>query len=635
MKKEKFKPGLRAKIHYRFDELMSSGTIALIGALGVFSFSVILISSLIIHIFRFTQTLNSQPLTIPEAMWESLMRSLDSGTMGQDTGWGFRYVMLIVTICGIFVVSTLIGIIATGIQQKIHDLRRGKSSILETNHTLILGWTNKIFSIVSELIIANENKKKPAIVILADMDKIEMEDLLKEKIKDFKNSKVICRSGNPMDMESLMMMNPEFTKSIIILNPETGDLDINIIKTILAIKKYTKEHNNIIAEMNDETNLKVAKMIGENKVTLILTNDIISRIIAQTCRQSGLSAVYTELFDFSGSEIYFKEEPSLTGFSFKESLFKYNDSCVIGIRKENGAILVNPPMDIKIEKGDKIIAISENDESIILNGKNYKISDDILAIKKEKQLQTENTLIIGWNNLAHLIIRELDNYVPQNSKITIAVNEFVKESEICKEKIEKNLSKSNLEIFYGNTSDRETLESLDAGRYDHIIILSYSNFLEPDKADAKTLLTLLHLRDIADKTNSKFNIVSELLNVRDKQLAEITNVHDFIVSDHLVSLILTQLSENKELIEVFYDILNAEGSEIYLKPIEEYIKINTETDFYQVIENASRKNEVAIGYRKSSQVFEAEKSFGVVVNPVKNKKIFFEKGDKVIVFAED
>ena len=635
MKKEKFKPGLKAKIHYKFDELMSSGTIALIGALGVFSFALILFSALTIHLFRFTQQPDSKPLTIPEAMWESLMRSLDAGTMGQDTGWGYRYVMLAVTIGGIFVVSILIGIIANGIQQKIHELRRGKSSILETKHTLILGWTNKIFPIVNELIIANENKKKPAIGILADVDKVEMEDQIKEKIRDFKNSKIICRSGSPMDMESLMMMNPEFSKSIIILNDETSDPDINIIKTILAIKKYTKGNYNIIAEMSDETNLKVAKMVGEKNVTLILTNDIISRIIAQTCRQPGLSSVYTELFDFAGSEIYFKKEPMLTGLTFKEALFKYNDSCIIGIRKENGDIFVNPKMDTRIENGDKIIAISENNDTVKINGVDYKISNDVISEKKKKQTKPESTLIVGWNSSSKIIIRELDNYVSSDSKITIAVNDFVKETDIQKAKLEKNLKNTKLEIIYGNTSDRETLESLEPGKYDHIIILSYSNFLSAEEADAKTLLTLLHLRNIAESINTNFNLVSELLNIRDKQLAEITNVHDFIVSNHLVSLILTQLSENKELIEIFYDILNAEGSEIYLKPVEEYVNINSETDFYRIVEIAAKRNEVAFGYRKTNEVFNANKSYGVVVNPVKNKKLRFEKEDKIIVFAEE
>ena len=62
-------------------------------------------------------------------------------------------------------------------------------------------------------------------------------------------------------------------------------------------------------------------MIGAtDKVQAVLTGDLIARVVAQTSRQSGLSVVYTELLNFGGDEIYFKEEPALVGRTFGESL---------------------------------------------------------------------------------------------------------------------------------------------------------------------------------------------------------------------------------------------------------------------------------------------------------------------------
>ena len=48
--------------------------------------------------------------------------------------------------------------------------------------------------------------------------------------------------------------------------------------------------------------------------------------------------------------------------------------------------------------------------------------------------------------------------------------------------------------------------------------------------DAKTLVTLLHLRDMAQKDETPFSIVSEMLDLRNRELAEATQVDDFIVS---------------------------------------------------------------------------------------------------------
>ena len=45
--------------------------------------------------------------------------------------------MLAVTSGCIFIVATLIGIISSGLEGKLDDLRRGRSLVLEDNHTVI------------------------------------------------------------------------------------------------------------------------------------------------------------------------------------------------------------------------------------------------------------------------------------------------------------------------------------------------------------------------------------------------------------------------------------------------------------------------------------------------------------------
>jgi hypothetical protein len=96
---------------------------------------------------------------------------------------------------------------------------------------------------------------------------------------------------------------------------------------------------------------------------------------------------------------------------------------------------------------------------------------------------------------------------------------------------------------------------------------------------------------------------------------------------------IAQLSENIHLMPVFTDMLNEKGAEIYLKPVEEYIKTGVEVNFYTVVEAAARRNETAIGYRSAS-ADEKSDSYGVHINPDKSAVITFNPGDKVIVFAE-
>jgi hypothetical protein len=169
-------------LRYLFDNLMSKGPAAQIAALGIFSLLIILLAAALIAGFDIRPEGAPQPLSFFEAAWESLMRTFDAGTMGGDTGWGFRFVMLWVTIGGILIISTLIGVLTAGVEGLVENLRKGRSRVIESGHTVILGWSEQVFSIVSELVEANKNKRRSCIVIMGEKDKVEMEDALRERL---------------------------------------------------------------------------------------------------------------------------------------------------------------------------------------------------------------------------------------------------------------------------------------------------------------------------------------------------------------------------------------------------------------------------------------------------------------------
>ncbi|MDQ1265985.1 MAG: hypothetical protein QG635_1137 [Bacteroidota bacterium] len=624
------------RIRYSFENTLSSGIGALIGWLGVLSLLLILIAGAIVALSGFTQNDNI-PIDFIEGVWSSLIRTLDPGTMGNDTGWGFRLTMLVVTISGLFIVSMLIGIITTILRNRIDELRRGRTKVIESGHTLIIRWEPKIFTIISELIIANENKKGLAIVILADEDKIEMEEEIKQKIPDTKTTRIICRSGKPLDIDDIELVNPHEARSIIIISPDTPNSDTHVIKSVLALTnnpKRKKEKYHIVAEIKDEANFEAAQVVGQGEVTYVLSFDVAAKVAAQTSRQSGLSLVYTELLDYAGDEIYFQEEPKLIGKTFKEALFLYEDSSVIGLQFKDKKVSVNPPMDTVISEGDKIIAISEDDDTVIMsNIIEYQINYQAIKHSKTISPPTEKTLFLGWNEKGGRIIEELDNYAVPGS-IVLILAEYDKRALKLPE-LNAKLKNQKVEFIYGNITFSSVLNSIDIPSFDHIIILSYTNGLDVQEADAQTLICLLHLRKISELSGKRFSIVSEMLDVRNQPLAEVAKPDDFIISDKLTSLMLTQLSENKYLKEVFDDLFDAEGSEIYLKPVSDYVQTGIELNFYTVVESAAQLGEVAFGYKIQSQLLDSEKFYGIVVNPDKSNKITFQKEDKIIVLAEE
>ncbi|WP_258100076.1 CASTOR/POLLUX-related putative ion channel [Marinoscillum pacificum] len=628
---------LKTRLNYKFDSFISKGTVAMIYGLGLLSFILIIFFGTLLLVFGLHPD-SDKDFSFFESLWVNLTHILDPGVLGNhDDNWPFRLFMMITTGLGLVIISTLIGLVSNGILTKMDDLRKGRSFVIEKDHVLILGWSSKIFTIISEICIANENQKRGVIVILADMDKVLMEDEIRDKVGSTGNTKVICRTGNPIDVHDLYIANPFDTKSIIILDKDNENSDSQIIKTIVAIvtnPERRPDPYHITAEMEDKRNFEVAKMVGKDEVELILSDEIISRIMVQTSRQSGLSVVYIELMDFGGDEIYFMPEPTLIGKTFRDILFSYEDSAIMGIQFADGHVEINPPMDTIFKEGDRVIGITEDDDTLVPNAPVHQDTEENKIVYTEPLVQEEEKiLILGWNNRAKYIIKELDNYVPPGSEVRV-ISKFDDAAKAVN-KLQNNVDNIKLAFEVMDTTDRETLESMNLGQYDYIMLLCYQNYFPIQEADAQTLITLLHLRNFTEKNGEKYKIVSEMLDIRNRQLADITSADDFIVSDKLISLLMSQVSENKYLMRVFEDLFDADGSEIYIKPASEYVKVGEPINFYTILESAARKNEVAIGYRVIKESKDMSRGYGVYVNPPKSNAFTLTKDDMVIVLSED
>lgn len=618
------------RLRYAFDTMMSRGTAGLILWLGVLSLLLIVLFSLIV---LFTGTAPNEE-GFPTLLWMSLMRTMDPGTIGGDQGSpGFLASMLIITFSGIFIFSTLIGILTTGLESRLDSLRKGKSTVVESGHTVVLGWSEQVFTIISELSIANENQKNPCVAIMADMDKVEMEDEIRDKVPNLRNTRVVCRTGSPVEPSDLARMSLHTAKSIIILSPGGDSPDPEVIKTMLAVTNITGEVNrtvHMVALITDPENVDAARIVGGSRAEIVLAGDVIARMAAQTCLQSGLSVVYQELLDYGGDEIYFHNQPELAGKEYSEVLQMYDTSCVIGIRKKNGQPALNPPMDTVLQEDDSIIAISEDDDTVVLSSRGHHIMQDAVHHHPEQPGMPESIIMLGWNWRAPVIIRELSNYVAPGSRLKLVADESC-----CEPDVPTGLANLDLEYLPGRTTDRTLLESLSIQDYDHILILSYSDSLDAQEADSRTLMSLLHIRDIAGRMNKGFSLITEMRDIRNRNLAEITGADDYIVSDQVLSLLLTQISETRELSAVFWDLFDPDGSEIYLKPVSRYVKTGMEVNFHTVVKSASELGETAIGYRITSLRNDSERAYGIVVNPVKGNTVTFSEEDRIIVLAED
>lgn len=634
-------PSTRDRLRYAFDNLMSRGTPALIGLLAVVTLGFILVWLLVVTIFALMPAdvagegfREVASRGVGRQIWYALMRAMDAGTLGgDDGGWPFLIANLGITIAGIFVLSALIGVLNAGLEGKLEELRRGRSVVIEREHTLVIGWNASIFTVLEELITANANRKDACIVVLSSEDKTVMEEAIRERIVDPQSTRIVCRSGSPTEPADLEMVGVDFARAVLLLAPERPDADIQVIKAMLAIlhdpNRRQRPHH-LVAELRHEKNYGIAKMVGRGEAEIVVASDLISRITVQTCRQSGLSVVHTELLDFGGDEIYFADTDQLVGMKFGDVLQLYRSSSVIGLVTHDGPSVL-PDLDQRIEPGDRIIAISADDDTVVPTLEPVPIDEAAIVAPPRAPASPEKTLLLGWNERARGIVRGLDAYVAAGSTMTVVALEG-QVAEV--HAILPSLERTAVTVVPAEMSDREVLDRVDAPSFDHVIVLS-SDELDAEASDARVLVTLLHLREIGEQVGKDLAIVSEIRDVRNRRLAEVTDADDFIVSDKLVSLMMCQIAENKELHGVLADLFDPDGGEIYMRPATDYVAAGSTVSYATIVESARRRGEIAIGFRLNAEARSAETAYGVRVNPPKVTRVTLSADDKVIVVAQE
>ncbi|MFC4592069.1 CASTOR/POLLUX-related putative ion channel [Sphaerisporangium corydalis] len=602
----------RERLRYWFDNTMSKGTPALIGWLAVASALLIAFVTVLAYPF------SGEHGSALKIAWMSLLRTLDPGTMGGDDGNEFFvFMMLFVTIGGLFIVSALVGVLTTGLEAKLDGLRKGRSRVVEEGHTVLLGWSDDIFAIISELVTAKESEKRSVIAVLADRDKVEMEEDLRARLGDTGRTRIVCRTGDPSERSALDSVSPGAASSILVLPAD----DSQLIKTLLALgnRQWPATRPPVVAAVTDSGNLGAARIAGGEHVEVVDSEEIAARLVVQSCRQSGLSAVYSDLLDFDGDEIYIRSEPSLAGRTYGDALLAYATAAPLGLRRQDGTVEINPPSSTLIRPGDQVILIAADDSEIRLATSAPAIRHDAIREPGVAKVSPSRTLILGSNIRRARILRELGHYLPAGSEIHLAGPESDEAAPA------PGVLVTSKEC---DTTSRTALESLGVRTYDHVIVLSDDAY-EAQKADARTLVTLLHLRDM--KAGSA--IVSEMNDERNRLLAQVAEADDFVVGGKLVSLLLTQLAENRHLAQVFDQLFSHLGSEIYLKPAGDYVATGVPVNFVTVIEAARSRGETAIGYRRAGDSGTPPR-YGVRLNPGKEAPLTLEPGDRVIVLSE-
>ena len=608
---------LRDRITYWIDCMMSKGAIAMTALLFV-------ITTAIVAFIGITASFVSDEGGILYQLWFSLMYTLDPGNLSNvpTSNIIYLFLMFLATLCGIFLTSGLIGVISTGIENKLSSLRKGTSVVQEDGHTVIIGFDNNIFAILQELIEANSNKKNACIVVLGNQPKEKMEEEISARIEDTLTTRIICRSGNLHEAYAIERCSVETCKSVIVNIYD----DAEVIKILLALATHIKGKNlsnpdlKFVVSLQDNQHIEAASIAGEGKAAIVYSKDAIARIISNTCRQHGLSQVLTELFNFTGNELYFEKIPALTGKTFKEATMSFSNAIAFGLHT-SGQVKLNPPMDTVIGENDEIVLLETDDGAFDYHPPKTADESKICNTDSISATANKHLTVLGSNDKLPIILEEYSKYVEPDTSVIIVDNDL----DETKLGTYENL---NITVCRDHVT-RKLLSKFMNKNSDNILLLN-DDSLDSETSDSQTLLRLILLRDIADKGGFDFSITTEMRSVDNQKLASQARVDDFVIGSNFASLIMAQISENPNIKPLIDDLLDESGSEMYMKPVSDYVTLGVPVDSYTLTESAARKGEIYIGYRHNDDI-----KTGVVVNPNKYEPIIFTKNDQVVVIAEN
>ncbi|MFD5449372.1 NAD-binding lipoprotein [Streptomyces sp. NPDC127100] len=623
------------RARYWFDSTLSRGASALVGWLVFLCLTFVVPAS---AVMVWTDPNAPKPLGARlVAVWRLTGETL---RLGGATGTPVRVLLsVLLALVALLYVSTLVGLITTAFTERLTDLRRGRSTVLEEGHAVVLGWSEQVFTVVGELVAANANQRRGAVVVLADRDKTAMEEELLSRLGPFGTTRLICRSGPTTDPAVLALTNPAAAGSIVVLPHDEPDADAEVVRTLLALgaafpRGGTAGPVVVAAVRHDRFRQAASLAAGPNGIVLE-ADTVTAGLIVQAARRPGLSLIHRELLDFAGDEFYLTTEPAWVGRPFGDTLLAYTTSSVVGLMRD-GVPLLGPPAHTPIGARDRLIVISRDDDTASPKDCSEAVEKQAMASGRTAVTGPERVLLLGWNRRAPLMVDHFRRRVRSGSVVDVVADGAEAPVRQALDTGDGWDARLAVRLHRGDVMCLETLRRLDIASYDSVIVLGRDPTpgQPPEEPDNRTLATLLLLRHVEEETGRELPVVTELIDDRNRALAPINPGADVIISGKLIGLLMAQISQNRHLAAVFEELFAGEGPAIHLRPATDYVLPHHETSFATLVAAARERGECAIGYRDHRDVSRGP-AYGLRINPPKTERRRWATGDEVVVIGRD
>jgi hypothetical protein len=597
-------------------------------------------------------------MPLADSVWWAFLRLTDPGYLGDDQGTWRRIVSTALTIMGYVVfMGTLVAIMTRWLISSMATLEQGLTPVTIRNHVVILGWTNRTIPLIREildtaggiqrLLLARETKRVRLVILADEVNTKRMQEMRDEPGIGRHGKHIILRSGTALQPEALHRVACMQATVVMIPGRSQGGTDLvtgdmETIKALLTLQAHAHLTRQpppyVVAEIEDVRKVKIMRRAYKGPMEILASDAIVSRLMAQSIIHPGLPEFFAEVMSVhDGNEFYVRSSDGCQGASLAEVAAACPAAIVCGIMRPEGEqwrSMLNAPSNEIVGPGDKLVMLARqyaDADPVQKTIEKLRLLDrpaEVFPPRNATAGRDLKVLILGWNNRLPALIDELASYSPQRFQVQVLSTLDTALQRAAIARYSERTAQVTCEHMQGDFMLEGLLKPVLERGWDSILLISSDLLASGEEADARAMVGYMVVDELLKGASKRPQLLLELSDPSNEALV-VRNRGECIISPMILSHLMAQIAQRRELSLVIEDLFTAGGPEILYRSQADY-PMHSVNNFADLEAVAALNGETALGVYRHDPDDDGRR---LQLNPPRNIPLKLKPGDQLVILT--